>query len=193
VLALLPPVPGPIVEPFVYAGSPFRAGLHRGVDLRAAPGAPVTAPCAGPVAYAGRFGVTLRCGRYRVTLQWLVPAVRRGQDLRAGAAVGTARGNVHLGVRRARDSFGYVDPATLLRRARPAAPVMTGPRTRGGRPAPRPAPAPRAPAGVAAPLAPWPAWAGLALVLGAVRSRRRAARTHVPAGAPVRAGPRHVS
>jgi hypothetical protein len=160
-LVLLPPVPGPIVKPFAYAGSPFRAGLHRGLDLRAAAGQGVRAPCSGAVVYAGRFGLTLRCARYRVTLLPVVPLARG--HVTAGERVGRAQGNLHLGVRRAGDAFGYVDPAPLLRRARLAPPVVPGPRSaRPLRFEPRLA---RIPVERAPPLAPWPAWLGLALLL----------------------------
>src|SRR5688572_9429899 len=65
------PVPGAVTEGFD-PGRPFEAGRHRGVDLAAPPGAPVRAPCAGAVAFAGAVGsagrvVTLRCGSWRVT------------------------------------------------------------------------------------------------------------------------------
>jgi hypothetical protein len=197
VLALHPPVPGPIVRPFAYAGSPFARGLHRGVDLAVAPGARVSAPCAGRVAYAGGYGVTLHCGRYRVTLLPVAPGVGAGARARVGATVGRAQERtLHLGVRRAGDAFGYVDPAPLLRRARPAPPVMRGPRAK--RAPPRRAPAPRAAPALhaaparataparAAPLAPWPAWAGLTLALaGVVRWRGIRRRNRV---APCTAG-----
>ncbi len=215
-LVLHPPVPGPIVRPFAYHGSPFARGLHRGVDLAARPGAAVRAPCDGAVAYAGPQAVTLVCGHRRVTLLPVGDVVvRAGAPVRAGAAVGRVRGTdgLHLGVRRPGDPFGYVDPAPLLARSRPAPPPLTGPRSgdrgrrhpRGGpalapvaRPAqvpgPHLAPAPRpVPLGTAQPLAPWPAWAGLALALGGVRLRRRRRRAARVAAAPVRAGPQSVS
>jgi hypothetical protein len=120
---------------------------------------------------------------------------------------------LHLGVRRDGTRFGYEDPLRFL--ARPANPVPLGraprpaprgrpPRTVGPPRAaprlarPRPA-APRLvrprPAGplvrerwpAPLPLAPWPAWAGLALVLAGaglrVRARRRAYSNPVPAAA----------
>src|SRR6476646_9602530 len=82
VLALHPPVDAPIVRPFSYSGSPFARGLHRGLDLAAPPGAPVMAPCAGVVAFAGAHVMTLRCGRFRVTL---LPV--RGVRARAGSRI----------------------------------------------------------------------------------------------------------
>ena len=192
-----PPVPGPIERPFHYVGSPFARGLHRGVDLAAPAGTEVRAPCAGRIAWAGPSGVTIRCGRERVTLLPLTRVVvDTGARAHAGASVGRVSGSdgLHLGVRHVGDPFGYVDPAPLLRRPVPPLPPMTAPRPGARRPlaarprAPRAAPA-RAPS--ATPLAPWPAWAGRALVLGGVRVRRRRRRRGAPrtVATPARAGP----
>jgi hypothetical protein len=190
-LVLQPPVPGPIVRPFAYAGSPFARGLHRGVDLRAAEGEAVRAPCAGPVVYAGAKGVTLLCAGRRVTLLPVAPSVRAGRRTGVGEAVGRVRGRngLHLGVRRAGDPFGYVDPAPLLARRRPAPPPLAPP-GRASPPRLRPVPraAPRAPAGTAVPLAPWPAWGGLTLVLVGASARRRVTRvrSRTPRAVPMR-------
>jgi hypothetical protein len=184
-----PPVGGPVTRGFDLGADPFEGGRHRGVDLGAAPGAVVRAPCGGRVVVAGRVGasggvVTVLCGRWRVSVLPLAAVwVRRSAEVGAGARVGTlarsgAHAGVHLGVRRDRVRFGYVDPMRFLAPARPSAPVVVGGR-RGPRgpavhrvvppavatPAARSAPAP------APGLAPWPAWAGLALVLGGVRWR----------------------
>jgi peptidase M23-like protein len=214
------PVPGDVARAFAYdAAQPFTRGQHRGVDLAAAPGAPVRAACAGRVvtARAGQV-VTLRCGPWRVThLPIAGVRVRAGARVAAGARIGTLgrsrehRG-LHVGVRRAGDPFGYVDPLTFLPRSRPRlAPPLAAPT---GRPRHRLAPPPRAPATgrvprrlpvpahraaprAAAPgvrvlppqaLAPWPAWVGLALVLcgalgGGLRRRARARRVRGPATA----------
>ena len=219
-LVLVPPVPGALERPFSYAGDPFARGLHRGVDLAARPGAPVRAACSGRVTFAGR-AVAIRCGRYSVTHLPLRPAVRAGQSVTAGAPIGTvaaAHGHsgLHLGVRRASDRFGYVDPAPLLheppRHAPPAplaaprrdarrlapppphpAPLPSGPP---GRPAPAPArPRPRAapatPEG-SSPVAPWPAWAGLALLLAGAAGAGTAGRRRARRAAPARAAPAQV-
>jgi hypothetical protein len=204
-LTLAPPVPGVIERPFAYEGDPFARGHHRGVDLAAPPGTPVRAACSGRVTFAGRAGagaVAIRCGRFSVTHLPMHPAVRAGDRVAAGAPLGTvARSRehegLHLGVRTASDRLGYVDPAPLLRDRRPPAlPVAPRPITR--RPAPippHPAPLPSAPAHHrgSSPLAPWPAWAGLALLLAGVtgagaakRARKRRAALAQPRAAPVR-------
>ena len=240
-LALVSPVPGDVARGFAYAGDPFAAGHHRGVDLAARPGERVRAACGGRVLFAGRAGangraVTIRCGRFNVThLPLATLATEAGATLPPGAQIGTAaraRGHegLHLGVRRATDPLGYIDPAPLLhapqRPAPPAAP-RTGP-PRPGPPPPHPEPLPSTPAvrpapaapaplpraqpvplphaglpraappqaarpGSSPPLAPWPAWAGLALLFSGAagartvraRRRRRAARPG-PSPAPVR-------
>jgi hypothetical protein len=201
-LVLTAPVGGPVTRAFDVGRNPYEGGRHRGVDLAAARGAVVRAPCAGEVVVAGRVGasgrvVTLRCGEWRVSVMPLARvAVRRGVVVRAGARVGTAAGSsrhagLHLGVRRDGTRFGYVDPLRFLRAPGSVPPVAVG--RRGPRPPRRVAPPARvaAPAAVAvapaarvAAVAPWPAWAGLALVLGGVgvrwRVRRRARRWRVP-------------
>jgi hypothetical protein len=189
VLVLHPPVDAPIVRPFHYAGSPFSRGLHRGVDFGTAAGAAVRAPCDGTVVWSGEAGVTLRCGGRRVTLLPLAPAVGEG-PVRRGAMVGAAgREALHLGVRRPGDPFGYEDPQDYLRdpvSAPPAVAPRTTPRPLRLRRTPRPAPR----AAARAPIAPWPAWAGLALVLAGAGVRWRA-RTRARA-APARAAPQRV-
>jgi hypothetical protein len=172
---------------------------------------------------AGAGAVAIRCGRFSVTHLPLHPAVRAGDRVPAGAPLGTvrrARGHegLHLGVRTASDRLGYVDPAPLLRDRRPPT-LPVAPRAIARRPAPappRPAPLPSArraaplprtgrraaplPRGTApahhpgsSPLAPWPAWAGLALLLAgatgagaAKRARKRRAALAQPRAAPVR-------
>lgn len=208
-LILIPPVPGVVSHGFEYAGVPFARGHHRGVDLAAAPGARVRAACSGRVTFAGSAGasgraVTVRCGAWSVThLPLRDLAVRAGDRVVAGAPIGiagAARGHagLHLGVRRASDRLGYVDPAPLLRYPQRHVPPI-GPGTtprRTASPPPHPAPLPSAgPArqGSSPSIAPWPAWAGLALLLagaaGAETARARRTRRSAPAraeAAPVR-------
>jgi murein DD-endopeptidase MepM/ murein hydrolase activator NlpD len=210
------PVPGAVARAFAYSpAEPFVRGGHRGVDLRALPGATVRAACAGRVAFAGRAVVTLRCGPWRVThLPLATFAVRAGERVREGTPLGTLapsrdhRG-LHVGVRRAGDPFGYVDPLRFLPDAggppvtlappggevprvgpagdgRPAPPVSARPPALVSAPAP---PGVRVPS--VRPPAPWPVWIGLALaLLGAVgrgvrvRARNRRARLEPVASAP---------
>jgi hypothetical protein len=185
VLALHPPVEAPIARPFVYAGSPFQRGLHRGIDLAAPPGTRVVAPCDGAVAYAGAHAVTLACGRYRVTLLPLRDVHARGH-VTAGAplarvAAAGAHDGLHLGVRHAADRFGYVDPARLLAHTRsvPVGPAPPPAKPRALRLQPRMAqPAPE-PASAAAPPVAWAALAAAALA-AAGRARVRFRRRHAP-------------
>jgi Peptidase family M23 len=191
-IALVAPVQGEATRGFD-PGRPYEGGRHRGVDLAAAPGTPVRAACSGPVAFAGRIGgagiVTLRCGPWRVTHMPLATIAARGKVAR-GAVIGTvarsaAHDGLHLGMRRHGTRFGYVDPLRFM--AAPTNPVPLGRGPRGGRRAPpraalrgpRLSRPPRvAPRPASSPLAPWPAWAGLALVLAGaglrLRGRRRA-------------------
>ena len=190
---LIAPVTGPVSRDFD-PGLPFEAGRHRGVDFAAAPGTPVRASCSGRVAFAGRIGadgiVTLRCGAWRVTHMPLSTITARG-SIERGTRIGTAAASpqhagLHLGVRRDGTRFDYADPLRFM--ADPSAPVPLGraptrpfarppsgprlvPRPRLVRPpptGPRLVPQPRLvrpPPARSVPLAPWPAWAGLALVL----------------------------
>jgi hypothetical protein len=201
------PLPGAVrvVARFTFdPAAPYARGARRGLDLRAAPGTPVVAPCAGPVRFAGPLpgrgrGVTLACvGGLRATMLGLgAVTVRRGARLRAGAPVGRlgARGVLRLGARRAGTRHGYVDPETLLTPPVPpstAPPPATAPTERRA-PAPPPR-SPRAPpataaterrapepqatpaAAPAAPTtAPWAALVGLGLLTAGVAGRTAAA------------------
>ena len=225
----LRPVPGEVARTFDYSrAAPFARGAHRGADLAAPAGTPVRTACGGQVlhagAVAGRRIVSVRCGRLRVSYLPLASlAVRAGADLRAGAPIGTVaagHGGLHVGVRREGDPFGYEDPLSLIAPRAPARPPATPPAVRARpRAAPPPAPArpyplptmPRLapmpsgrdarPATPARRVAPWPVWAGLALLLcgaagsGTIAARRRRSRTRTrvalaPATRP-RAAPPH--
>jgi hypothetical protein len=146
-----PPVDGTLTRPFAVGTNPFAAGQHRGIDLRATPGTPVRAPCGGRVVVAGRVGtnggvVTLRCGPWRVThLPLATITVHAGTPVARGANLGTVARNVahaglHLGVRRAGERFGYVDPLRFLVPAptAPLPPLGRAPRTHRDLPPPAP-------------------------------------------------------
>src|SRR5262249_51226483 len=47
------PLDRPVPRPFALGADPYAAGQHRGVDIGAAAGAPVVAPAAGLVSFAG--------------------------------------------------------------------------------------------------------------------------------------------
>ena len=124
------PVDGPVLRPFVLGDDPYAAGQHRGIDVGATAGAPVRAPAAGAVTFAGTVPgsgrtVTIQTSDgYSVTLVHLGSfVVGRGAAVAEGAAVGTvgpsgepelAEPYVHLGVRRTSDEHGYVDPLAFL-------------------------------------------------------------------------------
>ncbi|WP_226344623.1 murein hydrolase activator EnvC family protein [Agilicoccus flavus] len=98
---------------------------HRGVDLAAAPGAPVRAPADGVVAFAGvvagRGVLSIdHADGLRSTFEPVVADVPAGRAVRRGDVVGrvaaapahgVAGSSVHVGARRGRD---YVDPLLLL-------------------------------------------------------------------------------
>ncbi|MEV4423689.1 hypothetical protein AB0L40_27530, partial [Patulibacter sp. NPDC049589] len=126
---LVRPVEGPVASRFSYdRAAPFLPGRRRIVRFSSAAGARVAAPCAGRITHAGRVpggrAVALRCGAWSVTLTGVAPGTARGRRVSAGVTVARATGPVGLGLRRAADAFGYVDPLPLLRDGRPADPVV---------------------------------------------------------------------
>ncbi|HEX5469344.1 MAG TPA: M23 family metallopeptidase [Gaiellaceae bacterium] len=124
------PVDGPVLRPFVLGDDPYAGGQHRGIDIGATPGEPVQAPAAGDVTFAGIVPtggktLTIRTGDgYAVTLLHLgAYSVARGEAVVEGDVVGAAGASgapaeptpyVYLGIRRADDPNGYVDPLSLL-------------------------------------------------------------------------------
>ncbi|MGD9796571.1 MAG: peptidoglycan DD-metalloendopeptidase family protein [Acidimicrobiia bacterium] len=110
------PVPGPVVDPWRGPATPFGSG-NRGVDLAADPGDAVRAAADGEVVFAGAVGgshhvVLLHPDGLRTTYAFLAAtAVRRGDAVTGGQAVGTAAGPVHFGVRA---GTRYLDPSALL-------------------------------------------------------------------------------
>ncbi|WP_405822684.1 M23 family metallopeptidase [Streptomyces sp. NBC_01390] len=107
--------------------SPYARG-HRGVDLAAAPGAPVRAVAAGRVHFAGRVAgrgvVSVQLSGtgappLRTTYEPVTAAVEQGAEVTAGEVVGTVEVDsghcattcVHWGLLRGDQ---YLDPLTLL-------------------------------------------------------------------------------
>ena len=124
------PADGPVLRPFSVAEDRYAAGQHRGIDIGAAVGAPVRAPAAGTVSFAGpvpgggRAVTILTADGYAITLLQLgSTVVAPGGVVTEGTVVGqvgesedavTRASHVHLGIRVAADPNGYVDPASLL-------------------------------------------------------------------------------
>ena len=125
------PVSGPGVRgrPQVLRGfepppAPWAAG-HRGVDLRAGPGAPVRAPAPGEVAFTGTVGgvpvIVLRLpGGLRTTYEPARAAAPVGTEVAAGDRLGLTAGGglphcpgpcLHWGLLR---GDAYLDPLSLL-------------------------------------------------------------------------------
>ncbi|GEN79336.1 murein hydrolase activator EnvC family protein [Actinotalea fermentans] len=127
------PVDGPVVRFFVRPAERWSAG-HRGVDLRAEPGAVVRSPVDGVVEFAGPVAgrtvlTVVRADGLRTSLEPLSEVAEVGTPVAAGDAVGVlavtggpgdAGGHcggtpcLHWGVRRDGE---YVDPLDLLARA----------------------------------------------------------------------------
>lgn len=143
------PVDGPVLRPFVLGDDPYAGGQHRGVDIGAPAGTAVRAPVAGTVSFAGTVPtgggtVTIRTpDGYAVTLQRLgSTSVVRGLVVDEEAVVGSvgeaSEPYLYLGVRKADESEGYVDPLGLLP---PAAPVPAPDEPAPTEPDPAPVPA----------------------------------------------------
>jgi hypothetical protein len=143
------PVQGPVLQTFSFdQAHPYDAGQHRGIAIGAGAGAPVLAPAAGVVSFAGTVptnGKTLTIqtpSGLAVSLTHLGSiGVARDASVDEGAVVGTIGPSgtpefdvpyVHLGIRDASNDQGYLDPLAFL-------PVLAPPA-----PAPAPASAPQA-------------------------------------------------
>jgi peptidase M23-like protein len=125
------PVDGPVLRPFVLGDDPYAGGQHRGIDIGAPGGTAVRAPASGTVSFAGTVPtggktITIRTADgFAVTLQRLGSYfVTQGLEVGEGDAVGSVgdvdEPYVYLGVRKADEPDGYVDPVGLLPAARPA-------------------------------------------------------------------------
>ena len=165
------PADGAVLRSFALGPDAYASGQHRGIDVAGPDGSEVRAPAAGLVTFAGSLptyghGVTILTGDgYAVTLVHLGGiGVSKGDTVSEGAAVGTmgtsgtpeqAVPSVHLGIRRAADEEGYLDPLGLLPpRAEPApapapepvaAPATTPATASAQQPAPPAPPAPVSP------------------------------------------------
>jgi hypothetical protein len=153
------PAGGPVLRGFDFGGPEYHEHGHSGIDVGGDAGSAVRAPAAGQVSFAGwlpRNGrtVTIRTpDGYAVTLLHLgTITVSAGDGVAETEPVGTIGPSgdvefdvpyVHLGVRRADDPKGYVDPLMLLP-PRPSPPPAgpTPPPPAAVSPAPAPADAP---------------------------------------------------
>lgn len=130
------PVPGTpaFARPFRAPAQRWSAG-HRGLDLWLDPGAPVLAPAAGTVTFAGTVvdrGVVsvLHPDGRRTSVEPVDPGVVVGQQVEAGAVLGTLqgggahcppRGCLHWGLR---EGDSYLDPVSVLSAVPGAGPVV---------------------------------------------------------------------
>jgi len=111
-----PPVDAPLVDWFRPPPEPWAAG-NRGIDYATTRGSPVSAAAAGEVVFAGPVAGTLHVvvlhdDGIRTSYSFLKSvAVRRGDRVDGGQAVGTAGERLHFG---ARAGDTYLDPARLL-------------------------------------------------------------------------------
>ncbi|HET9287092.1 MAG TPA: peptidoglycan DD-metalloendopeptidase family protein, partial [Gaiella sp.] len=153
------PADGDVLRPYTLGGDAYAAGQHRGIDVAGPDGSPVRAPASGTVSFAGSLptygrGVTiLTDDGYAVTLVHLGSIdVAKGDAVTEGSGVGTMGSSgepehpapsVHLGIRIASESEGYVDPLGLLP-SRPA-PVSSPPPAPVSAPVAVPVPAPATP------------------------------------------------
>jgi murein DD-endopeptidase MepM/ murein hydrolase activator NlpD len=112
----VPPVDGPVVDPFRPPTEPWGPG-NRGIDYAPAPGTPVRAAAAGVVTFAGQVGGALHvvighADGIRTSYSFLATiAVAAGDTVEQGQVVGTAGSDLHFG---ARVGDRYLDPATLF-------------------------------------------------------------------------------
>jgi hypothetical protein len=151
------PADGPVLRGFDFGGPEYHEHGHSGIDVGGDAGAAVRAPAAGQVSFAGwlpRNGrtVTIRTpDGYAVTLLHLgTIMVSAGDGVAETETVGTIGPSgdvevdvpyVHLGIRRADDPKGYVDPLTLLPPRPSPLPAPPGPAPPRAVVSPAPAPA----------------------------------------------------
>lgn len=122
----IPIAGGQVIAEFRPPAQRWLAG-HRGVDLAAGPGTPVTSPAAGTVTFvgdvAGRPVVVIDHGYVRSTLEPVLPGIAPGTAVSTGTAIGLIGSGghcdsscLHWGVKRGED---YLDPLALVRPYRP--------------------------------------------------------------------------
>lgn len=122
---VLPPVPGPIVEPFRAPPCTYCRG-HRGVTYAPPAGTPVKAVAGGRVTFAGQVAGTLyvvvaQTDGLTATYGFLrTVAVRRGRSVVAGTTVGASTDRLYFGWKR---NGVPVDPTPALM-GRPGRPVL---------------------------------------------------------------------
>ena len=152
------PSNGAVLQPFSFdPAHPYAAGQHRGIDVGGAADAPVVAPAAGTITFAGAVPgsgrtvtITTPDG-LAITLTHLGSlTVAVGAAVAEGGGVGTIGPSgepelqepyVHLGIRLAANAQGYLDPLSLL-------PARPAPLTPPSAPTPPPGPAAPSPAAV---------------------------------------------
>lgn len=111
-----PPVDAPIVDPFRPPAENWNSG-NRGLEYATEPGTTIAASADGEVVFAGPVAgglhvVVLHDDGLRTSYSFLDDiSVRRGQRVRQGDKVGTARDRFHFG---ARAGEAYLDPAKLF-------------------------------------------------------------------------------
>jgi triacylglycerol esterase/lipase EstA (alpha/beta hydrolase family) len=111
-----PPVDAPVVDPFRPADPNWKSG-NRGLEYATTPGTAVGASAAGEVVFAGPVAdglhvVVLHDDGLRTSYSFLqLVAVKRGDKVTQGQAVGTAGDRFHFG---ARAGDAYLDPALLF-------------------------------------------------------------------------------
>lgn len=122
------PADGPVVTGFITGSNPYAAGQHRGIDIAAPLGTMVVAPAAGVVSYSAKLPdggetVTLRANGLLLShLHLATRSVARGDEVAAGAPLGTVgttgkrsieQPHLHFGVRDAATKK-YIDPLSVL-------------------------------------------------------------------------------
>jgi hypothetical protein len=115
-VSYLPPVDGPVVQSFDLPRERWQAG-NRGIDYQPGAGTSVRAAADGEVVFAGQVGgalhvAVLHADGIRTSYSFLRSiAVRRGDRVRQGQAVGTSADRLHFG---ARVGDTYIDPSSLF-------------------------------------------------------------------------------